>query len=248
MTKLNDKSKKLDDLLNAPWVSFDQVDEGVKITGMTKSDYITIDASELDLVKKQLQSKENKRVYGAIKILGYFGLKAKPFLKDISKNIFEFNEQEQNEILQSMKRIDSKEFLVEMGEIIDKNPSYDLLFDIVFYISELLKEYPIEGLLTILKCSSNKEMWIVLKNNFETGLNKLEKPFDPKAELLSRIELETPIGISQEMERKRIQYNITKDNIYKALRKIQDLTIDANKTISISAKKALKTIKSKIKK
>ncbi|MBN1330257.1 MAG: hypothetical protein JXA54_12355 [Candidatus Heimdallarchaeota archaeon] len=246
MMKINDKLEKLTNLLDGPWISYEQVSDGIKVTGLVQLDFVIIEMSDFDLILKLLKSTENKRIFGAIKILSFFGVKAKPYLKEMTKKILDFNENEQNEILQSMRRIEKKTFLVEMAELIEMNPPFEFLFNIIFFVSELLEEYPINGLFTILKCSNNKEMWELIKDYLRTGINKLEKTYDPKTELISKFEREPPIGISQDMETKRIQRNLIQDNINKALRKIDDLITNEKTTESKQAKKAIKSIKNKI--
>lgn len=245
MTDKNKNSLLLVEILSSPWSTTDFSNEKVKITGMRKSDTVEIGISEIDLIAKMLENEDPKIQISAKKIIGLFGENANPYIKKISKNFKQFDEKEQIEIIHSLRRIGTKEALAEIGLLIDSKPTYDVLFDTIFYLSELLDDFPILGLTTILKCSNNREIWTMVKGSFRESLaSKLNPDQKPLINLSIKLERKPPIGISQEMARQRIQLNLALDKITETMDIIFQLERSDKKEESKAAKNLLKEIKS----
>ncbi len=244
----NKNSLLLVEILSSPWSTTDYSGEKVKITGMKKSDTVEIKVSEIDLIAKMLEHEDPKIQIGAKKILGLFGENANAYIKQISKNFKRFDEKEQIEIILSLRRIGTEEALNEIGLMIDTKPSYDVLFDTIYYLSELLEDFPVLGLSTILKCSNNRDMWIMLEGSFRESLIVGQDPNrEALNDLSTKIKREPPIGISQEMEKDRIQLDYTFDRIAETVILIFQLEKSTKKEESKEAKKLLKRIKSLVK-
>lgn len=248
MNNNNAKSLLLVEILSSPWSTSDYSEDNVKLTGRGKADTIEINVSEIDLIAKMLENENPKIQIGAVKVIGFFGQHANPYIKQISKNFEQFDEKEQIEIIHSLRRIGTKEALIEIGLLIESKPTYDVLFDTIYYLSELFDDFPVLGLSTILKCSNNKDMWTMLKGSFRDALIVGENPNRVALNDLSvKLKREPPIGISQKMEKDRIQLDLTMDRITETMITVFQLEKSDKKDERKVAKKLLKEIKSLVK-
>lgn len=238
------KTSKLIDILASPWSTSDFFEEKLTITGMRKTDTLELDSSEIIMLTELLDHENSKVVLGAIKLIGLFGKNAKSQVDKIVKHYDDYSNQQKIEVILSLKRIGTKETIEKYKEIINKETDYDVLFDLVFYLSELLVKYPIAGINTLLECSKREDIWGVIKSQFQESIaksdqNKGIKKIDVKI-------LEPPPGISQEAEQKRIQINLTRKNIAEAIIKINHLAQSDDKKTHKEAKKTLQQIRKKV--
>ncbi|MFW9924483.1 MAG: hypothetical protein ACFFDW_14460 [Candidatus Thorarchaeota archaeon] len=246
MNSKNEIKEKISDILLSPWTSIETKDGNVQITGMKKTDTYNITPSDLEIVVELLKEDEKQRI-GAVKILGLFGKYSIPYLKKITQTFSTGSAALQKEILLALKRSNSKESVEEFSSLISADVDYDILFELILYLSEILIDYPIEGMMAILNCVKHKQMWSVIETQLRKSINQSTKEIDQMLKFKEKLEKPPPIGISQEMERKRIVYNITMDNIDKGILKIHEISMNDKDNKSKDAKNLIKKIKKMIK-
>lgn len=246
MNQKNEIKEKISDILLSSWTSIELKDEIVQITGLKKTDTYNISASDLEIVTELLKGNEKLRI-GAVKILGLFGKHSIHYLKKITQNFPKDNPTLQKEVLLALKRINGIESIAQFSSLISADMDYDILFELVLYLSEMLRDYPFEGIVAILNCVKHNQIWSVIETQLRKSINQSTTEFDQMLIFKEKLEKPPPIGISQEMERKRIEYNITMDNIDKGVLKIIEISKDKKESKSKDAQKLIKKINTMIK-
>ena len=248
MKEKNPKYLQLIDILASSWSSNEFSEEKVKITGFKKDDFVEVDFSEIDLVATLLSHEDPKVQINAVNILSLFGKNANKYVKEIAKLYGSFDEKERSTIVIALAVIGTLDALNALGSIIETQPSYDALFELLFHIVTFFHDFPIESIETILKSKDNSDLWSVIKYSFE-------KPLKTKDE--SEITLitpdfsdfdRTPIGISQEMEQKRIEKNAVLSSIEENMETIISLQKSDNKNKAKAATVLINKVKKLLKK
>ena len=149
-------------------------------------------------------------------------------------------EKEQLVILETIRRIKTKEALIAVGTIIDSKPHQDVLYETMFVLDSFLEDFPILTIDMLQKYSYDEPMWRMIKEFIQEAYYKAKNPTDPKAALYEKT-MEPPIiGISQEGERRRLMINSFKSNLEINLGKIIEMEKSDNKNQKNDAKKLLK--------
>lgn len=244
MTNKKKKSIEILDILTSTWSTSEYSEEKVKLSGFRKTDLVEIDVSEIGLIASMLKNKNPKVQAGAVYILGLFGKNANSYVKQISQLYASLEEKDRGQIITTLAVIGTMDALKELSNIIETIPSYDATINILFHIGTFFAEYPIESLDAVLSCKKHEQVWTVIKDRFRIGLETPPENvlnFDIKKHLHDN---RTPIGISQEMERKRVEMNAVLSKIDENLAKV----ILLKKSEVKAERKAAKDLLSKIKK
>ena len=243
----NRKSIEILDILTSTWSTSEYSEEKVKLLGVRKTDKVEIDVSEIGLIASMLGNEDPKVRIGAVSILGLFGKNANPYVKQISKIYTTIEEKERGQIITTLAVIGTLDSLKELGNIIEMKPSYDEMFEIFFHIVTFFTDNPIECLDIILLSKNHEQIWAVIKDRFRVALETPPEKvleFDIKKDFLDN---RTPIGISQEMERKRVEKNAVFSSIDEYMAKVILLQESENKAESKAAKDLVKKVKKALK-
>jgi hypothetical protein len=247
MTTKKKKSIEILDILTSTWSTSEYSNEKVKLSGLKKTDTIEIDVSEIGLIASMLKNDDSKVKIGAVNILGMFGKNANAYVKQIAQLYVKVDEKERSQIVTTLSVIGTLDALKEFGPIIETQPSYDAMFEILFHILTFFSEYPIECLDVILSSKNHEQIWSVIKDRFRIALETPPEKvleFDIKKDFLDN---RTPIGISQEMERKRVEKNAVFSSIDECIAKIILLQKSENKAESKAAKDIIKKVRKALK-
>jgi hypothetical protein len=239
--------KQLIEILAAPWYTFEKKKEIVKVSGMTKTEVISIDEKDIPALVRLLDHDVNKIRFRAIILLGLFEEKASKYLPKIPPLFGQFTEKEQKEILRSVKMINTEKALATLEQLLLQSTSYDILFETVFNISELLDKYPLQGIDLLLQCQAKKDIWQIVKSYLQTALNKASKPLDHQKELVEKLHKPILIGISQEAEKRNLGMEIIKENILAAILTIEKIQQSQEGKKSKQAKNILQKVRKKTK-
>ncbi|MBD3193242.1 MAG: hypothetical protein GF308_21590 [Candidatus Heimdallarchaeota archaeon] len=244
MTDSQEKIQKLAEILAGSWSRSDFKDDRVKITGLVKSDVVKITLSEIEQLAGLLKSSNPKVRYGTIKVLGLFGKHANPFVNDFTKDFFKYDGEQQRGILEALHLIGTKDVLLEYGKLLDEmQQPIQSFYKLVFFVSEFMRDYPLEGLTIISKISKFERIWEMYKITIQEVLLKESLAEDQPEHLIYR---PPPIGMSQEQERRRVEYGITKMNIQTAIKTVFEQEKSKDKATKKEAKKILKKLKKAI--
>ncbi|MHA1211353.1 MAG: hypothetical protein ACTSSH_02725 [Candidatus Heimdallarchaeota archaeon] len=246
---MNEKTLNLEQLveiLSSTWKTSEFTNGMLVVTGVQKTDTVEISVNDINAVANLLlQDVSSKVKSGAIEILGQFNNKSNHHVGNIAKGFFEFNEEEREIILLALRRIGTEEAILEFSSIIKNKPSYDVLFNIVVHIGDLLEKYPLEGLDALLGCRINDAMWKIITDEFNNCKQNDFKAKDMQKEIELKALRAPAIGISQEAAHHRLQLEIAQDHLYNAFIRLYELTTSENKKIKKDAMRIFKEYKSK---
>ncbi|NHJ87026.1 MAG: hypothetical protein FK734_16305 [Asgard group archaeon] len=236
------KSELLLEILSSPFITAKIADNKIILTGATKDDSIVLKESDASLVAKFLKHENKKVTYEAIKLMRYFNEKTDPYLVDIVRSFTNYSENEQKEILRTFTSVHTVNSLKELGKLLERDFSYDILLEVVFSIDFFMIDYPLLAISSLLNGSKNETIWRLLIDYFRNALAKAKQPYDPKERLEDMIKMPPPIGISQEAERAKSMLNVFEDSLETALRKILELKRNGTKSEQKEVNKLLKEL------
>lgn len=247
MSKIN-KAERLKEILSSSWSTLKRLENGVRITGFRKDDFIEINESEIKLVYQLIKANDSKIRLGAIEILGEFGKVPKSYIMEIIEGFLNYTVMEQKSIIHTINRIVGSEIVELFNEMINKNLDYDILLEIAFTIGLYLDEKPHEGLKTLTKLSVNKDVWSIISSAMLGAVNRGRYPDKYKGFIAQKLEEPPLIGISEEGQKRKDMISSIESRIDLAIMKLAEIEKEGeNKKERSEAKKTIDFINKKVK-